>query len=137
MADNTVTQKVAAILAADAVGYTRLMADDEPATIQALDAARAVFTEHVEANQGRVVDTAGDSVLAVFATTAGAVLAGVAIQASLAEANQPVPAATPREQVNSARMVTSRRSSSTRDTETGTTCKRVGWGRRKGQDGHK
>ena len=91
MADNTVTQKVAAILAADAVGYTRLMAEDEPATIQALDAARAVFAEHIEANQGRVVDTAGDSVLAVFATTAGAVHAGVAIQASLAEANQPVP----------------------------------------------
>jgi adenylate cyclase len=91
MADNEVTQKVAAILAADAVGYSRLMSDDEPATIDALDAARAVFIEHIEANQGRVVDTAGDSVLAVFETAAGAVLASVAIQERLAEINEPMP----------------------------------------------
>ncbi len=71
MAESRVTQRVAAILGADAVGYTRLMADDEPATMDALDAARAVFVEHIEDNQGRVVDTAGDSVLAVFDTTAG------------------------------------------------------------------
>ncbi len=79
MAESDATQRVAAILAADAVGYTRLMAVDEPATIAALDTARAVFVEHIEANQGRVVDTAGDSVLAVFETTAGAVRAAVAI----------------------------------------------------------
>ena len=91
MADNAITRRVAAILAADAVGYTRLMAADEPATIDALDVARAVFAEHIEANQGRVVDTAGDSVLAVFETTEGAVLASVAIQARLAEINEPVP----------------------------------------------
>ena len=91
MAEESVRQKVAAILAADAVGYTRLMADDETATIDALDAARAVFVEHVEANQGRIVDTAGDSVLAVFETTAGAVQAAVAIQDRLAEINEPVP----------------------------------------------
>ncbi len=93
MAENSVTRKVAAILAADAVGYTRLMADDETATIDALDMARAVFSEHVEANQGRIVDTAGDSVLAVFETTAGAVHAAVAVQARLAEINGPVPEA--------------------------------------------
>ena len=93
MAENAVTQRVAAILAADAAGYTRLMADDETATIDALDAARAVFAEHTQANQGRVVDTAGDSVLAVFETTAGAVLAAMAIQADLAEINAPVPEA--------------------------------------------
>ena len=91
MAENSVKRKIAAILAADAVGYTRLMADDEPATMDALDAARAVFTEHIEANQGRVVDTAGDSVLAIFETTEGAVLASVAIQERLAEVNEPVP----------------------------------------------
>jgi adenylate cyclase len=70
-----ITERVAAILAADAVGYTRLMADDEKATIAALDRARAVFTEHIEGNHGRVVDTAGDSVLSVFETTGGAVRA--------------------------------------------------------------
>ena len=93
MADDGVTQRVAAILAADAAGYTRLMGADERATIDALDAARAVFIEHVEANQGRIVDTAGDSVLAVFEIAAGAVRAAVAIQERLAEINEPVPEA--------------------------------------------
>ncbi len=91
MAEESVRQKVAAILAADAVGYTRLMADDEPETIDALDEARAVFVENVEANQGRIVDTAGDSVLAVFETTEGAVLASVAIQDRLTTINEPLP----------------------------------------------
>jgi len=91
MAESGVTQRVAAILAADVAGYTRLMADDETATINALDAARAVFAEHSQANQGRIVDTAGDSVLAVFETTAGAARAAMAIQAQLAEINDPVP----------------------------------------------
>jgi adenylate cyclase len=92
MVESGVTQRVAAILAADAVGYSRLMADDEPATIDALDAARAVFIEHIESNQGRVVDTAGDSVLAVFETTEGAAVAAAAIQARLAEINDAMPA---------------------------------------------
>ena len=56
MVENRVTQRVAAVLAADAAGYTRLMADVEPATIDALDAARAVFIESVEAKLGSVVD---------------------------------------------------------------------------------
>ena len=56
-------QRLAAILAADAVGYSRLMAADERATVAALDAARAVFRTQIEANQGRVIDMAGDSVL--------------------------------------------------------------------------
>ena len=90
MAENRFTQNVAAILAADAAGYTRLMAEDEPATIAALEAARAIFVEHIEANQGRVVDTAGDSVLAVFENTAGAVRASNAVQGHLAKVNEPV-----------------------------------------------
>ena len=86
-----ITERVAAIVAADAVGYTRLMADDEKATIAALDRARAVFAEHIKGNHGRVVDTAGDSVLAVFETTGGAVRASVAIQEGLAALNADVP----------------------------------------------
>ena len=84
-------ERVAAILAADAVGYSRLMADDEPATVATLDRARDVFHSHVEANQGRVVDTAGDSVLAVFETTTGAVRASIAIQEGLADLNADTP----------------------------------------------
>ena len=61
-------------------GYSRLMAGDERATVQSLDAARALFRKRIEANQGRVIDMAGDSVLAVFETAAGAVLAALDVQ---------------------------------------------------------
>ncbi|HRP29129.1 MAG TPA: adenylate/guanylate cyclase domain-containing protein, partial [Burkholderiaceae bacterium] len=75
---------MAAILAADASGYSRLMANDEPGTVAALDCARAVFGEHIGAHQGRVIDMAGDSVLAVFDTAAGAVSAALAVQDEIA-----------------------------------------------------
>jgi adenylate cyclase len=75
--------RLAAILAADAAGYSRLMAVDDKATVAALDAARAVFRTQVEAQHGRVIDMAGDSVLAVFGTAAGAVAAALAIQAQV------------------------------------------------------
>ena len=74
---------LAAILAADAEGYSRLMASDERAALSALDAARAVFKTQVESNRGRVVDMAGDSVLAVFQTAIGAVLTALAVQKDL------------------------------------------------------
>lgn len=76
-------QRLAAILAADAAGYSRLMAADERATVLALDSARAVFRDHIESRHGRVIDMAGDSVLAVFETAAGAVEAALAIQLQL------------------------------------------------------
>ena len=76
-------RRLAAILAADAVGYSRLMSVDERATVNALDAARRVFRTHIESNQGRVIDMAGDSVLAVFETATGAVNAAMAIQAEV------------------------------------------------------
>jgi adenylate cyclase len=84
-------QRLAAILAADAVGYSRLMAADERATVAALDAGRAVFRREIEANQGRVIDMAGDSVLAVFELGTAAVIAALAIQNELAAASKDVP----------------------------------------------
>jgi class 3 adenylate cyclase/DNA-binding CsgD family transcriptional regulator/tetratricopeptide (TPR) repeat protein len=75
--------RLSAILAADAAGFSRLMAVDEGATVAALDSARAVFRRHIEAHQGRVVDMAGDSVLAVFESATGAVTAALAIQQRL------------------------------------------------------
>jgi adenylate cyclase len=74
-------------LAADVAGYSRLMGDDERATIATLNRYREVFRDTVEANRGRIVDMAGDSVLAIFETAAGAVLAAVAVQNALAERN--------------------------------------------------
>ena len=76
-------RRLAAILAADVAGYSRLMAADERATVSSLDAARAVFRTQIESNQGRVIDMAGDSVLAVFETATGAVSAGLGIQQEL------------------------------------------------------
>jgi adenylate cyclase len=75
--------RLAAILAADAAGYSRLMSIDDQATVASLDAARAVFRTQIEAQQGRVIDMAGDSVLAVFGTASGAVVAALAIQAQV------------------------------------------------------
>ena len=64
MADPHVDQRLAAILVADVAGYSRLMEADERATVATLDAYRAAFQERVTAHGGRIVDTAGDSVLA-------------------------------------------------------------------------
>ncbi|HUQ76841.1 MAG TPA: adenylate/guanylate cyclase domain-containing protein [Burkholderiales bacterium] len=84
-------QRLTAILVADVAGFSRLMAADERGTVAALDAARAVFRKHTAANRGRVIDVAGDSVLAVFETATGAVSAAFAIQKELGAAATSVP----------------------------------------------
>ena len=83
MSGSEIRQHLAAILAADATGYSRLMAADERATVAALDAAREVFRTQIASNQGRLVDMAGDSVLAVFDTATGAVSAALSVQREL------------------------------------------------------
>jgi adenylate cyclase len=75
--------RLTAILAADAAGYSRAMAEDDRLALATLDAARVVFRGHIEAEGGRVIDTAGDSVLASFETATGAVRAALAIQRKL------------------------------------------------------
>ena len=75
--------RLAAILAADAVAYSRLMSADARATIEALETARRTFQTISVAHGGRVIDTAGDSVLAIFKTAAGAIAAALAIQDEL------------------------------------------------------
>ncbi len=83
MKETSVKQRLAAILAADATGFSRLMADDEQSTMAALDAARSVFRTRIEAHQGRVMDMAGDSIFAVFDTASGAVEAAQEVQRAL------------------------------------------------------
>ena len=90
-AEATLRQRLAAILAADVAGYSRLMAADLPATVAALDAGRAVFRQHIAACGGQVVDMAGDSVLAVFDSAGSAVRTGMAVQQQLAQGFQDVP----------------------------------------------
>ena len=93
MSETTATrQRLAAIMAADAAGYSRLMNLDEAATVAALDASRAAFRTGIEMHHGRVIDMAGDSVLAVFETATGAVSAALAIQAQLEALVAGVPA---------------------------------------------
>jgi adenylate cyclase len=69
--------RLVAILCADAVGYSRLIALDEALTIRSVDQARAVFREATQAHGGRIVDTAGDSILAMFETATGAARAAM------------------------------------------------------------
>jgi adenylate cyclase len=87
MADPEGSRKLAAILVADVAGYSRLMQDDERATVATLDACRGIFREQVHTHQGRVVDMAGDSILAAFDTATGAVNAALHIQTALAGQN--------------------------------------------------
>jgi len=84
-------QRLAAILAADAAGYSRLMSADERATVAVLDAARALFRAQIESHQGRVIDMAGDSVLAIFGTAAGAATAALDVQRELEASSRAQP----------------------------------------------
>ena len=83
MNDTGLSHRLLSIFAADAAGYSRLMADDDCSTVIALDAARKLFRVHIEAHDGRVIDMAGDSVLAAFETASGAVRAALAVQAQI------------------------------------------------------
>jgi adenylate cyclase len=91
MSEAELKQRLAGILVADVAGYSRLMAADERATVAALDAARTAFRTGIEANCGRVIDMAGDSVLAVFDTAIGAVSAALAVQETLSATAGAVP----------------------------------------------
>ena len=81
-----VERKLAAIFAADIAGYSRLMARDEMATLAHLKASRAIVDGLIASHRGRIFNTAGDSVVADFASAVDAVECAVAVQAALAEA---------------------------------------------------
>ncbi len=90
MAD--VERKLAAILSADVVGYSRLMAEDEDGTVRRLGAYRREIAALVEEHRGRVVDFTGDNFLAEFPTATDAVEAAAEIQRVLKARNAAVPA---------------------------------------------
>jgi adenylate cyclase len=75
--------RLLAVLAADAAGYSRLMSLDDRGTVAMLDASRAVFRAEITRQAGRVIDMAGDSVLAVFDNASAAVSAALALQQQL------------------------------------------------------
>ena len=83
MSEETLKRKLAAILSADVVGYSRLMAEDELATIRTLSAYRDKISAFVQANGGRVVDFVGDNMLGEFSSALNAVNCAVKIQDTL------------------------------------------------------
>jgi adenylate cyclase len=64
--DERAKRKLSAILSADVKGYSRLMGDDELATVRTLEAYRELIGEVIRNYSGRVVDSPGDNVLAEF-----------------------------------------------------------------------
>src|SRR6478672_1916163 len=84
-------RKLAAILSADVKGYSRLMGEDEEATIRTLTAYRTVMTTLITHHRGRVVDSPGDNLLAEFASAVDAVQGAVEIQRELKVRNAELP----------------------------------------------
>ena len=83
MADRSSRRKLAAILSADAVGYSRLMAANEAATVETLKAYRDIIARLVARRGGRVVNAPGDALLAEFPSAVEAVQAAIEIQQSV------------------------------------------------------
>jgi adenylate cyclase len=84
-------RKLTAILSADVKGYSRLMGDDEEATIRTLTAYREVMTSLIQQHHGRVVDSPGDNLLAEFASVVDAVRCAVEMQHELTVKNAELP----------------------------------------------
>jgi len=84
-------RRLTAILSADVVGYSRLMGEDEFATVATLKSHRRLITEQIEAFDGRVVDSPGDNILAEFNSIVDAVSCAVEIQEAIEEQNRDLP----------------------------------------------
>ena len=87
------SRKIAAILAADVVDYSRLMGADEAGTLAALAARRSIFEAQVAEFDGRVFGSVGDSLMAEFHSAVHAVQCAQAIQGAVAKENAPLPTA--------------------------------------------
>ena len=87
MATDTVERKLATILAADVVGYSRLMGEDEEATHASFNACRDVIEDRIAVHHGRIFGGSGDSVIAEFASPVEAVRAAIEIQHKLEQRN--------------------------------------------------
>jgi adenylate cyclase len=86
-----VQRKLAAILSADAAGYSRLMSEDEVGTVRTLAACRELATEVIVRHGGRVVDMPGDNMLAEFASAVSAVEAASSLQQQFGACNGKLP----------------------------------------------
>ena len=92
MATERVERRLAAILAADVAGYSRLMGEDEERTLAQLKAVRReVADPKIKEHQGRIVKTTGDGLLLEFASVVDAVRCAVEVQREIAERNANLP----------------------------------------------
>jgi adenylate cyclase len=83
----SVERKLAAIFAADVEGYSRLMGQDEVGTLRTLTAYRVIIDRLIASHRGRIFNTAGDSILADFASAVDAVQCAVEVQEATAKEN--------------------------------------------------
>src|SRR5438132_12075388 len=87
-----VERRLAAILAADVAGYSRLIEADEEGTLRRLKALRAeVIDPKIAGQKGRIVKTTGDGLLVEFASVVDALRCAAEMQAALTEGNAPIP----------------------------------------------
>ena len=91
MADEGFKRKLTTILSADAVGYSRLMEDDEEATVRTLTSYREVITTLIKQHNGMVIDSPGDNLLADFVSVVDAVQCAVSVQNELNARNENLP----------------------------------------------
>jgi adenylate cyclase len=91
MADEGFKRKLAAILSADVEGYSRLMGDDEEATVRTLTAYREVLTTLIQQHNGKVLDSPGDNLMAEFVSVVDAVQCAVAVQKEISARNTELP----------------------------------------------
>ncbi len=91
MAEERAKRKLTAILSADVKGYSRLMGEDEEATVSTITAYREVITGLIEGQNGKVVDAKGDNLLAEFPSVVDAVRCAVKIQKELKVKNDELP----------------------------------------------
>jgi class 3 adenylate cyclase/pimeloyl-ACP methyl ester carboxylesterase len=91
-ADSPMKRRLAAILAADIANYSRLMGEDETATVRDLKGHQAVVLPLVDRYGGRIIDTAGDGILAEFPSVINATECAIEIQTIMAARNEGVPA---------------------------------------------
>jgi adenylate cyclase len=91
MTEPGVRRKLIGILSADVKGYSRLMADDEQATVQTINAYREVMAVRIQEHRGQVVDAIGDNLLAEFSSVVDAVQCAVDIQVDLRTKNADLP----------------------------------------------
>ena len=91
MAEEGFKRKLTAILSADVEGYSRLMGEDEEATVRTLTTYREVLTTLIQQHNGKVVDSPGDNLLAEFASVVDAVHCAVAVQKEIKSRNDELP----------------------------------------------